>query len=173
MEMTRPTRRQPDSAGRAFALELSGTDEAAVIDEAAVGLATRLIGVGVPHEAAWAAADAMHRATSAVLICRLGRAAASFNRLSLRAATLEVLPSLISRLLPNGNRVGSAYVAPDPRGNGKITVDMNDGTWSNRCTGAGGSDPVSLVSYLEGIPEREAAKGLLRMLRKLMAEERR
>jgi hypothetical protein len=84
-------------------------------------------------------------------------------------AALAVLPSLIIRWLPDGQRKGAEYVARNPR-----RADCQPGSFSiNVCTGrwadfavpdARGRDPVSLAAYLGGIGRAEAAERLATML---------
>lgn len=78
------------------------------------------------------------------------------------------LPSLLRRWLPDGRRVGSEYVARNPRRDdrraGSFKVNLVTGRWADFATGDGGGDPIGLAAYLAGISRVEAARELARML---------
>jgi hypothetical protein len=83
-------------------------------------------------------------------------------------AALAVLPSLLSRWLPDGRRLGREWVARNPRRAdrrpGSFRINMHTGRWSDFATGDAGGDPVSLAAYLAGTGQAEAAKSLADML---------
>ena len=81
---------------------------------------------------------------------------------------LSALPAVLARLMPGGKRIGGEYVALNPtradRRPGSFKVNLRTGRWSDFATGDKGGDPVSLVAYLEGVSQAEAARRLARML---------
>lgn len=85
------------------------------------------------------------------------------------AAALPMLPSLVSRWLPDGRRAGSEWIARNPRRAdrkaGSFSVNMNTGKWADFATGDRGGDVVSLAAFLAGTGQAEAARNLADMLR--------
>jgi hypothetical protein len=83
-------------------------------------------------------------------------------------AALAMLPAILARLVPGGKRTGGEYAALNPtradRHAGSFKVNMRTGRWADFATGDKGGDPVSLVAYLEGVSQGEAARLLARML---------
>jgi hypothetical protein len=85
-------------------------------------------------------------------------------------AALAVLPAVLARLIPGGKIVAREYVALNPTradrrpGSFKINLIISTGRWADFATGDKGGDPVSLVAYLEGVSQVEAARLLGRML---------
>jgi hypothetical protein len=82
---------------------------------------------------------------------------------------LANLPAVLSRVLPGGRREGHEYRVLNPRRNdhsaGSFSINLTNGRWSDFAVdGAKGSDIVSLVAYLEGCTQAEAARLLVRML---------
>jgi hypothetical protein len=75
---------------------------------------------------------------------------------------------LSSHGVPGGKRVGSEYVAPNPRREdrwpGSFKINLRTGRWAAFAVDAKCGDVVSLCAYLEGIKQREAARRLARML---------
>ncbi|MBN9241913.1 MAG: hypothetical protein J0I98_03885 [Mesorhizobium sp.] len=89
-----------------------------------------------------------------------------FDRINRDA--LAVLPSLLSRWLPDGRRIGHEWVCRNPRRAdrkpGSFRVNMNTGRWADFATDDKGGDPVSLAAYLAGIGQADAARNLADML---------
>lgn len=89
-----------------------------------------------------------------------------FQRIN--SAALPVLPSLLSRWLPDGRREGHEWVARNPRRAdrrlGSFRVNMNTGKWADFATDDRGGDVVSLAAYLAGTGQAEAARNLADML---------
>ncbi len=89
-----------------------------------------------------------------------------FDRINRDA--LAVLPSLLSRWLPDGRRIGQEWVCRNPRRAdrkpGSFRVNMNTGRWADFATDDKGGDPVSLAAYLAGIGQADAARNLADML---------
>jgi hypothetical protein len=83
-------------------------------------------------------------------------------------AALAMLPSVLARLVPGGERAGGEYAALNPtradRHVGSFKINLRSGAWADFATGDKGGDPVSLVAYLEGCSQGEAARRLGRML---------
>jgi hypothetical protein len=83
-------------------------------------------------------------------------------------AAVAALPAILARLIPGGKRAGGEYVALNPtradRRLGSFKINIRTGRWSDFATGDKGRDPVSLVAYLEGVSQIEAARLLGRML---------
>jgi len=90
---------------------------------------------------------------------------------AVNAAALTCLGQVLSRLAPGGKVVGDEYVALNPRradrrpGSFKVRfLGPRGGAWADFATGDCGGDVVSLVAYLEGVSQGEAARRLARML---------
>ncbi len=83
-------------------------------------------------------------------------------------AARAVLPAGLARLLPRGRREGAEWVSVNPtRADGcagSFKINMRSGRWADFATGDKGGDPVSLVAYLEGVSQAEAARLLAQML---------
>ena len=81
---------------------------------------------------------------------------------------MRMLVPLLSRWLPDGRVEGSEFVARNPRRDdrrpGSFKVSLSRGVWKDFSSGDGGSDPISLVAYLAGISQAEAARRLADML---------
>ena len=87
----------------------------------------------------------------------------------INTAALAVLPALLQCWLPDGRRQGSEYVARNPRrvdrSLGSFRVNVVTGRWGDfAIDGARGGDVVSLLAYLAGARQREAAQNLAAML---------
>jgi hypothetical protein len=83
-------------------------------------------------------------------------------------AALAAFPAVLACILPGGKRVGTEIVALNPRRAdrrlGSFKVNRFNGRWCDFATGDKGGDVVSLVAYLEGVSQGEAARRLARML---------
>ena len=81
---------------------------------------------------------------------------------------LTAFPAVLARVLPGGKRVGFEYLALNPRRNdssvGSFSINLRTGRWGDFATGDKGGDPISLVAYLAGVSQGEAARLLARML---------
>jgi hypothetical protein len=84
---------------------------------------------------------------------------------------LSALPAVLARVLPGGRVVGNEYLALNPRrtdhhvGSFKVRLTgARAGRWADFATGDKGGDIISLVAYIEGVGQREAALLLSRML---------
>jgi hypothetical protein len=83
-------------------------------------------------------------------------------------AAIAALPGVLARIVPGGKIVAFEYVALNPtradRRPGSFKINLRSGRWADFATGDKGGDPVSLVAYLEGVSQAEAARRLARML---------
>ena len=77
-------------------------------------------------------------------------------------AALADLPSILRRWLPDARVVGEELVAKNPtradRRPGSFKVNIRTGMWADFATGDRGGDPVSLIAYLDGTGQVEAAR---------------
>jgi len=87
---------------------------------------------------------------------------------AINQAALAAFPAVLNRLLPRGKTVGREIVALNPRrldrNLGSFKVNRFNGRWCDFATGDKGGDPVSLVAYLAGVSQGEAARLLAQML---------
>lgn len=77
-------------------------------------------------------------------------------------AALGSIDAIFSRWLPNGKRQGREYVTTNPTRSdahtGSFSVNTESGLWADFATDDKGGDLVSLVAYLDGVTQLEAAK---------------
>lgn len=96
------------------------------------------------------------------------KAPRSIDFAHINAAALPRLPAICSRLLPDGRREGTEWVAKNPtrldRRAGSFKINLKSGRWADFATDDRGGDPVSLVAYITKTPQTEAARLLSRML---------
>jgi hypothetical protein len=75
---------------------------------------------------------------------------------------------ILNRLVPNGKQVGSEWVCLNPTRNdrriGSFKINTKSGKWSDFATGDAGGDMISLVAYLTGSSQLQAAKWILDFL---------
>jgi len=99
--------------------------------------------------------------------------AKEFNRLpidfaAINRAGLAALPRLLARWLPDGKRVGSEWLARNPRRSdrraGSFKVNLRTGRWADFATGDRGGDPIALAAFLSGMGQADAARKLAKML---------
>jgi hypothetical protein len=87
---------------------------------------------------------------------------------AINRAALAAFPAVLARVLPGGKRVGAEIVALNPRRAdrrlGSFKINRYNGRWADFATGEKGGDPISLVAYLAGVSQGEAARLLARML---------
>lgn len=87
---------------------------------------------------------------------------------AINAAALSALPGLLNRFAPGGVIHGGEWAGRNPRRAdrkpGSFKVNMRTGRWADFATGDAGGDPVSLVAYLTGLGQGEAARRLALML---------
>jgi hypothetical protein len=86
----------------------------------------------------------------------------------INAAALAAFPAVLARVLPSGKAEHREWVALNPRradrNLGSFKVNRFNGKWCDFATGDKGGDPVSLVAFVEGVSQLEAARLLTRML---------
>jgi hypothetical protein len=94
----------------------------------------------------------------------------------INAAALAAFPAVLNRLLPSGKTIGRELVALNPRRAdrrlGSFRINRYNGRWADFATGDKGGDPVSLVAYLAGVSQGEAARLLAQMLGLQIGERR-
>ncbi len=87
---------------------------------------------------------------------------------AINRAALAALPAILARILPSGKAAHKEWVALNPRrcdkSLGSFKVNRYNGKWCDFATGDKGGDVVSLVAYLEGVSQSEAAQLLAQML---------
>jgi len=99
-------------------------------------------------------------------------------------AALLSAENLLANWLPDGTRKGKEYWPTNPvRGDrkpGSFSINLHNGTWHDFASGDKGGDFVSLLAYLRGCSQIDAARNLARQLglpfgvnhkRDLLAEE--
>ena len=74
---------------------------------------------------------------------------------------------MVAGRAPDGRVVGEEFVARNPTGRdrrpGSLKINVRTGRWADFATSGAGGDPVSLVAYLEGRGQGEAARRLAAM----------
>ncbi len=90
------------------------------------------------------------------------------NFRAINAAALADLPSILRRWLPDARVVGEELVARNPtradRRPGSFKINIHTSRWCDFATADRGDDPVSLIAYLEGLGQVEAARRLAEAL---------
>ncbi len=81
---------------------------------------------------------------------------------------LPFLPAILHRILPQGKTIGPEYVALNPHrvdaALGSFKINLRTGKWADFAVSASGGDVTSLVAYVLGLSQSEAAKAVLRMI---------
>jgi hypothetical protein len=84
------------------------------------------------------------------------------------AAALAASPRLLLHWLPNGRVMGREFVALNPRRNdrhlGSFRINLQTGRWADFATDDRGGDLISLVAFLDGCSQVDAARQLAAML---------
>ena len=79
----------------------------------------------------------------------------------INAAALRSAPPLLQELLPGGKFQGDEYVVRNPLRNdqhpGSFKINCKTGEWGDFAIGKSGGDLISLVAYLGGISQVNAA----------------
>ena len=82
----------------------------------------------------------------------------------INAAALRSAPPLLQELLPGGKFQGDEYVVRNPLRNdqhpGSFKINWKKGEWGDFAIGKSGGDLISLVAYLGGISQVDAAREL-------------
>jgi hypothetical protein len=80
----------------------------------------------------------------------------------IKVAALRSARSLLPELLTGGKFEGDEYVVRNPRRDdktpGSFKINSRTGFWKDFATGDGGNDLISLVHYVDGISQGEAAR---------------
>lgn len=80
---------------------------------------------------------------------------------AINKAALAVLPQLLARWLPDGNLKRGEYTALNPsradRHLGSFKINIATGRWADFATKDRGGDPISLLAFLNGTNQVEAA----------------
>jgi hypothetical protein len=89
----------------------------------------------------------------------------------INAAALSRGRSWLQRLIPGGKFCGNGrqeYMVRNPRRNdqhpGSFSINCISGVWKDFSSGDSGSDPISLVAYLQDVSQRDAARQLADMV---------
>ncbi len=86
----------------------------------------------------------------------------------INVAAMADLPSVLRRWLPDAKVIGEELVAKNPTRNdrkaGSYKVNIRTGMWADFATTHRGNDPVSLIAYLDGTGQVEAARRLAEAL---------
>jgi hypothetical protein len=68
---------------------------------------------------------------------------------------------VLPRLLPDGKRLGNEWVARNPtradKNLGSFRINLRSGRWADFATGDRGGDLISLVAYIQQVPQVTAA----------------
>ncbi|MBL4601294.1 MAG: hypothetical protein JKY84_00970 [Emcibacteraceae bacterium] len=79
----------------------------------------------------------------------------------LNEAIAPILFTLIPQILPQGKRRGAFWVPLNPtrldKNIGSFMINLNTGQWIDYAIGESGSDVISLIAYLYGLKQGEAA----------------
>jgi hypothetical protein len=97
----------------------------------------------------------------------MSKSSSKFN--FVRRLALPALQEVVPRWLPNGRREGNEWVALNPRRDdqsfGSFKVNLRTGRWGDFATGDKGGDAISLLAYLRGVSQADAARLLAQELR--------
>ena len=88
---------------------------------------------------------------------------------SIKREALNRVESVLQHYLPGGEWKGDEYVVRNPKRNdqreGNFKINRRkDGVWSDFATGETGGDLISLVAFIKGLKQGEAAKDLAQFL---------
>ena len=82
----------------------------------------------------------------------------------INAAALRSGRSLVQDLIPGGKFRSLEYVVRNPCRNdnqaGSFSINYRSGFWADFASGDGGSDFISLIAYLRGVSQGDAAREL-------------
>jgi hypothetical protein len=100
-----------------------------------------------------------------------GPARGALDFASINGAALSRMDAVLARLLPGGRVVAGEYLALNPRradkhlGSFKVRVNgPRAGAWADFAAGVSGGDPISLIAYIAGSSQGDAARSLASML---------
>jgi uncharacterized protein (DUF927 family) len=90
------------------------------------------------------------------------------NIKQIASTALFSIERILSSWLPDGKKQGAEYLAINPTRSdskpGSFSINITTGAWSDFATGDKGGDLVSLIAYLEGSKQSDAAKRLAEFL---------
>lgn len=90
------------------------------------------------------------------------------NYTELNKRALPLLPAILSRILPGGKVIGREYLALNPRRPdsrlGSFKINLMTGRWADFAVRASGSDVASLVAYLFGLSQTDAARRVMQLI---------
>jgi len=93
----------------------------------------------------------------------------NFQALNERAQ--EHTSDILMAWLPDGRLIGKQYVSLNPKrddtSEGSFTINVETGQWADFAIDEAGGDLISLIAYLEDLPQVEAAKKLQHFLKQL------
>ena len=82
----------------------------------------------------------------------------------IKAVALRSARQLLQELLPGGKFQGDEYVVRNPLRNdrhpGSFKINYRTGVWKDFATGDGGGDLISLVAFVRGSTQGDAAREL-------------
>lgn len=80
---------------------------------------------------------------------------------TINQAALPALPGLLKAWLPDGRLIHREWSARNPtrvdHSPGSFLINTSNGKWGDFATGDRGGDVVSLLAYLDGVSQVEAA----------------
>lgn len=83
-------------------------------------------------------------------------------------AARPALKAILRRVLPDGREVNGQWVCRNPRRRdrrpGSFMVRLRDGVWRDFACDDGGGDIISLVAFIEGVSQPQAARLLSQLL---------
>ncbi len=86
----------------------------------------------------------------------------------IKAASLASIDAVLNRWAPGGKRQGHEYLPTNPTRSdskpGSFSINLNTGAWGDFATRDKGGDLVSLVAYVDGVKQSEAAERLASFL---------
>ena len=86
----------------------------------------------------------------------------------LHRQALPYLPAILRRMLPDGHVKGREYIARNPNRAdqrlGSFKINLMTGKWSDFAIGISGGDVASLVAYVMGVSQSDAAAWVIRMI---------
>ncbi len=83
-------------------------------------------------------------------------------------AALTHIHAVLGRIVPGGKVSSSEYVVRNPRRAdkkpGSFKINLKSGKWCDFSTGDAGGDIISLLAYVEGMSQVQAARVLANLL---------
>ena len=83
---------------------------------------------------------------------------------AINRAALADLPAVLRHWMHDGQLIGEEFTAKNPtrtdRRPGSFRINCRTGLWADFATNDRGGDPVSLIAYLDGCGQVEAARRL-------------